>query len=175
MAGVRDVVLVTADSVRRDFVDEMPFVSGHDVLTGAVAGHYTRPSLAAFQSSHLRSAVQSRARRSPRRSVRPGTRRSGSSRTPRPDPAFGFASFDNFVSGTGDPAADRGSRLREFLGSFDVVRQVYRRLSPTATMAELPADAAIVDEAVDRFAAAVRPRFLRVHLTGSHRLYGTGD
>lgn len=49
-----DVVLMTADSVRRDFVDAMPFVDDHDVLTGVTAGHYTRPSLASLQSSRIR-------------------------------------------------------------------------------------------------------------------------
>lgn len=57
---MRDVVLVTVDAVRRDLVDAMPFVADHDVLTGVTPGHYTRPSLAGVQSSHLRSALQSR-------------------------------------------------------------------------------------------------------------------
>ena len=179
---MQDVVLLTADSVRRDFVDAMPFVAAHEVLTGVTAGHYTRPSLAALQSSRLRASVQSRV-------VGPtiadafseaGYTTIGLVPTAQADPAFGFDSgfdhYDNYMSGSGNAASNRRSSLREYLGSFDIVRQVYRRVYPMeANMDDLPDDEAVIDEAIERFNAAEGPRLLWVHQMGSHRPYGTGD
>jgi arylsulfatase A-like enzyme len=179
---MRDVVLVTADSVRRDFVGAMPFVDGHEVLTGVAAGHYTRPSLAALQSARIRAAVASKA-------LGPtlaetfadaGYTTIGLVPTAQADPAFdfdrGFDHYDNYMTGGGNAAKNRRSGLREFLGSFDLVRQVYRRVYPmAANMADLPADGAVVDEAIERFNEADSPRFLWVHQMGSHRPYGTGE
>jgi arylsulfatase A-like enzyme len=180
---MRDVVLVTADSVRRDFVDAMPFVDSHEVLTGVTAGHYTRPSLAALQSSRLRASVQSRVLGPSLAEVlgEAGYTTIGLVPTAQADPTFGFDAgfdhYDNYMSGGGDnPARNRRSGLREFLGSFDVVRQVYRRVYPMeANMADLPDDGAVVDEAVERFDDADGPTFLWVHQMESHRPYGTGD
>ena len=125
---MRDVVLVTADSVRRDFVDAMPFVDSHEVLTGVTAGHYTRPSLAALQSSRLRASVQSRVLGPSLAEVlgEAGYTTIGLVPTAQADPTFGFDAgfdhYDNYMSGGGDnPARNRRSGLREFLGSFDVV------------------------------------------------------
>jgi arylsulfatase A-like enzyme len=179
---MRDVVLLTADSVRRDFVDAMPFVADHEVLTGVTAGHYTRPSLAALQSSRLRASVQSRV-------VGPtiaeafseaGYTTIGLVPTAQADPAFGFDDgfdhYDNYMSGSGNAASNRRSSLREYLGSFDIVRQVYRRVYPMeANMDDLPEDEAVIDEAIERFDDADGPRFLWVHQMESHRPYGTGD
>ncbi|SDF07981.1 sulfatase-like hydrolase/transferase [Halorientalis regularis] len=179
---MRDVVLLTADSVRRDFVDAMPFVADHEVLTGVTAGHYTRPSLAALQSSRLRASVQSRV-------VGPtiaeafseaGYTTIGLVPTAQADPAFGFDNgfdhYDNYMSGSGNAASNRRSSLREYLGSFDIVRQVYRRVYPMeANMDDLPEDEAVIDEAIERFDDADGPRFLWVHQMESHRPYGTGD
>jgi arylsulfatase A-like enzyme len=179
---MRDIVLVTADSVRRDFVDAMPTVAAHDVLTGVTAGHYTRPSLAALQSARLRAAVESKAIQPTLAAVLAdaGYTTIGLVPSAQVDPAFdfdaGFDHYDNYMAGSGNPARNRRSRLREFLGSFDIVRQVYRRLYPMeANMADLPDDGAVVDEAIERFNAADSPRFLWVHQMGSHRPYGTGD
>ncbi|WP_436928879.1 sulfatase-like hydrolase/transferase [Halosimplex halobium] len=179
---MRDVVLLTADSVRRDFVDAMPFVDGHDVLTGVTAGHYTRPSLAALQSSRLRASVQSRVIGPSLAEVlsEAGYETIGLVPTAQADPAFGFDDgfdhYDNYMSGSGNAAKNRRSGLREFLGSFDIVRQVYRRVYPMeANMADLPADDAVVDEAIERFNDADGPRFLWVHQMESHRPYGRGD
>ena len=179
---MQDVVLLTADSVRRDFVDAMPFVSDHEVLTGVTAGHYTRPSLAALQSSRLRASVQSRV-------VGPtiaeafseaGYTTIGLVPTAQADPAFGFDDgfdhYDNYMSGSGNAASNRRSSLREYLGSFDIVRQVYRRVYPMeANMDDLPEDDEVVDEAIERFDDADGPRFLWVHQMESHRPYGTGE
>ena len=179
---MRDVVLLTADSVRRDFVDAMPFVDSHDVLTGVTAGHYTRPSIAALQSSRIRASLESRA-------LGPtlaeafsdaGYTTIGLVPTAQADPAFGFAEgfdhYDNFMAGTGNTAKNRRSSVREYLGSFDIVRQVYRRLYPMeANMDDLPPDEAVVSEAIERFNDAEGPVFLWVHQMGSHRPYGTGE
>ncbi|SEN05493.1 hypothetical protein SAMN05216388_1001259 [Halorientalis persicus] len=128
-----DVVLLTVDSVRRDFVDA---IADHEVLTDVTAGHYTRPSLAAVQSSRLRASVQSRV-------VGPtiveafsdaGYTTIGLVPTAQADPAFGFDSgfdhYDNYLSESGNAASNRRSGLREYLGSYDIVRQVYRRVYP---------------------------------------------
>jgi arylsulfatase A-like enzyme len=180
---MRDVILVTADSVRRDFVDAMPFVNGHDVLTGVAAGHYTRPSLAALQSARLRAAVQSKALGPSLAEVMADADYAtiGLAPTAQADPAFGFDAgfdhYDNYMTGGGDnPARNRRSSLREYLGSFDIVRQVYRRIYPMeANMDDLPEDGAVVEEAIERFNDADPPRFLWVHQMGSHRPYGTGE
>jgi len=178
---MRDVILVTADSVRRDFVDAMPFVDGREVLTGVAAGHYTRPSLAALQSSRLRASVQSKVLGPTLAEVLrdAGYTTIGLVPTAQADAAFGFDAgfdhYDNYMEGSGNPARNRRSGLREYLGSFDVVRQAYRRLYPMeATMDDLPDDGDVVDEAIDRFDDADPPRFLWVHQMGSHRPYGTG-
>jgi arylsulfatase A-like enzyme len=180
---MQDVVLVTADSVRRDFVDAMPFVDAHDVLTGVTAGHYTRPSLAALQSARLRASVQSRVLGPSLADVfaDAGYTTIGLVPTAQADPGFdfdaGFAYYDNYMTGGGDnPARNRRSGLREYLGSFDLVRQVYRRVYPMeANMADLPDDGDVIDEAIERFDDAEGPRFLWVHLMESHRPYGTGE
>jgi len=179
---MQDVVLLTADSVRRDFVDAMDFVDGHEVLTGVTAGHYTRPSLAALQSSRLRASLESRAL-GPRLAEvfgEAGYTTIGLVPTAQADPAFGFAAgfdhYDNFMGGAGNAASNRRSGLREYLGSFDIVRQVYRRIYPMeANMDDLPSDEAVVEEAIERFDAAEGPVFLWVHQMGSHRPYGTGE
>jgi len=179
---MQDVVLVTADSVRRDFVDSMSFVSMREVLTGVTAGHYTRPSLAALQSSKLQAAVQSKV-------IGPtlanafgdaGYTTIGLVPSPQADPTFdfdqGYHRYDNYLSGGGNAVENRRSRLREYLGSFDFVRQVYRRIYPMeANMDDLPDDSEVINEAVERFNAADPPRFLWVHLMGTHRPYGTGS
>jgi len=179
---MRDVVLLTADSVRRDFVDAMPFVDSHEVLTGVTAGHYTRPSLAALQSSRIRASLESRAL-GPRLAEvfsEAGYTTIGLVPTAQADPEFGFADgfdhYDNYMRGSGNAASNRRSGLREFLGSFDIVRQVYRRIYPMeANMDDLPPDETVVDEAIERFNDADGPRFLWVHQMDSHRPYGTGD
>jgi len=180
---VKDVILVTADSVRRDFVDAMPFVSGHDVLTGVTAGHYTRPSIAALQSGRLSASIQSKVLTPSLAGVMrdAGYTTIGLAPTAQADPAFGFDAgfdhYDNYTTGGGDnPARNRRSGLREYLGSFDIVRQVYRRLYPMeANMDDLPDDGTVVEEAIERFNDADPPRFLWVHQMGSHRPYGTGE
>lgn len=179
---MKDVILLTADSVRRDFIDAMPFVNSYDVLTGVTAGHYTRPSLASLQSSRLRSSLESKVIAPTLAEVfkQAGYITIGLVPTAQADPAFGFDTgfeqYDNFMSGSGNAAANRRSSLREYLGSFDIVRQVYRRIYPMeANMDDLPSDEQVISEAIDRFNDADKPVFLWVHQMESHRPYGTGN
>jgi hypothetical protein len=160
-----DVVLLTVDSVRRDFVDA---IADHEVLTDVTAGHYTRPSLAAVQSSRLRASVQSRV-------VGPtiveafsdaGYTTIGLVPTAQADPAFGFDSgfdhYDNYLSESGNAASNRRSGLREYLGSYDIVRQVYRRVYPMeATRDDLSAVRGTTHEQVSRNPRAIRMLAIR--------------
>lgn len=177
-----DIVFVTADSVRYDYVDSMEFVSSSGAIPGIAAGHYTRPSLASLHSSNILGAIQSKI-------VTPslatclqseGYTTIGLAPSPQLDPAFGFSNgfthYDNFTSGSGNPLSNRRSRVREYLGSFDTVRQIYRRIFPMeAVLDGLPSDAELVDRAIELFEETEPPRFLWLHLMGTHRPYGTGD
>lgn len=178
-----DIVLVTADSVRYDHVDEMGFVSSLDPRVGVTAAHYTRPSLAGLLSSSLVSAVESRIVGPTVQGVldEQGYTTIGLAPTPQTDPAFGFDAgfsvYETFSEGGGDnPVKNRRSWLRESLGRFDSVRRLYRRLVPMeAVLAGIPSDEELIDVAIERFNDAPSPRFLWVHLMESHRPYGTGS
>jgi arylsulfatase A-like enzyme len=177
-----DVVLVTADSVRHDYADEMAFVADGDVVPGIAAAHYTRPSLAALHSSSYLAA----ARTEP---VGPTVAETfadagytciGLAPTPQMDPAFGFGAgfdqYESFYEGDGNALERRTSSVREFFGQFDIVRRIYRQFNPMgAVLEDIPADARLVDEAIERFNAAEPPRFLWLHLMETHRPYGTGE
>ena len=179
---MRDVVLVTADSVRYDFAAEMEFVSSLDPILGITAGHYTRPSLGGLHSARLTGSIQSKA-------VSPtiaevfdtaGYTCLGVAATAQADPAFDFdAGFDhyvNFMDGGGNAVENRRSSLREYLGSFEIVRAVYHRFFPMeAVLSGLPPDDDVIDHAIERFNDAEGPRFLWVHLMESHRPYGRGE
>lgn len=176
-----DIVLVTADSVRRDYVDHMPFVSGLDVRTGYTGAHYTRPSLASLVSSNLEAAIRSQ----PVNPTLPevlsdmGYTCIGLSPTPQTDAAFGFGDgFDDYhrFEATEDAVQDRTSSLREYLGQFDLVRDIYWKLFPMgALMDGMPSNADLVDMAIEKFNDAEGPRFLWIHMMGTHRPYGQGD
>lgn len=178
-----DIVLVTADSVRYDHVDEMEFVSSQDAQVGVTAAHYTRPSIAGLLSSSLLSAIESRIAGPTLPSVLSdhGYTCIGLAPTPQTDPAFGFGEgfeeYETFSEGGGDnPLKNRRSWLRESLGQFDSVRRLYRRLVPMeAVLSGIPSDEAVIDMAIERFNEASSPRFLWVHLMESHRPYGTGS
>ncbi len=178
-----DIVLVTADSVRYDHVDEMEFISSLGPRTGITAAHYTRPSLAGLLSSSLVSALQSKITGPSIASVAAehGYTCIGLAPTPQTDPAFGFDSgfdeYETFSEGGGEnPFKNRRSRIRESLGRINSVRRLYRRLVPMeAVLSSLPTDEEIIDMAIERFNDAPAPRFLWVHLMESHRPYGTGS
>jgi arylsulfatase A-like enzyme len=179
---MRDVVLVTADSVRFDYADGMEFVSSLDPILGIAAGHYTRPSLGGLHSARLAGSIQSKA-------VSPtiaevldaaGYTCLGVAATAQADPAFdfdaGFDAYENFMDGGGNAVENRRSSLREYLGQFEVVRAVYHRFFPMeAVLSGLPPDDDVIDHAIETFNDAEGPRFLWVHLMESHRPYGRGD
>jgi len=177
-----DVVLVTADSVRFDYADEMQFISSNDVFPGITAAHYTRPSLAAIHSSSYLAAAKTQPVGTTLAEVLSdaGYTCIGLAPTPQMDPAFGFGAgfdqYESFYEGDGNALQKRTSGLREYLGQFDTVRRIYRQFNPMgAVLEDIPDDATLIDEAIERFNDADPPRFLWVHLMETHRPYGTGD
>jgi arylsulfatase A-like enzyme len=174
---MQDVVLVTADSVRRDHADALGHLSTYGVSTGITGSHYTRPSLASLLSSNYRGAITTEV-------VPPtiadalseaGYTCFGFAPTPNTDARFGFDSgFDEFE--TFVEPGNRGSKLRQYLGSIDLLRWFYYKLYPPQAKSEnRPADREVIDRAIEAFNAAEPPRFLWVHLMESHRPYGKGE
>jgi arylsulfatase A-like enzyme len=174
---MRDVILVTADSVRRDYADALDFLSADGVETGITGSHYTRPSLASLLSSNYRGAITTEA-------VSPtiadalsdaGYTCLGYAPTPNTDARFGFDSgFDEFE--TFVEPGNRGSKLRQYLGSIDLLRWFYYKLYPPQAKSEnRPRDREVIERAVEAFNAAEPPRFLWLHLMESHRPYGKGE
>lgn len=177
-----DIVLVTADSVRRDYIEEMPFVSEFEVGTAYTGAHYTRPSLSSLLSANFEAAIRTQ----PVNPTLPevlselGYTCLGLAPGPQTDPGFGFAdgfdSYDSYYEVGDNSIQDRTSQLREYFGQFDLVRDIYRKLFPMgAVMDGVPSDDEIVDDAIEQFNDASAPRFLWLHLMGTHRPYGTGD
>ena len=175
---MRDVVIVTADSVRYDFLDAMEFVSSLDARPAVTGSHYTRPSLASFLSASYRGAVESRA-------VSPTVAEAfadagysciGVSGSPHTDPRFGFdAGFDTAYENL-QKAGNRGNPARQFFSQFDLVRRVYHRFNPPeAKLDHRPTNEELIDVAVAAFNDAAAPRFMWIHLMGTHRPYGTGE
>jgi len=174
---MRDVILVTADSVRYDFLDAMDYVSGFDRHRGITAGHYTRPSLAGLLSASYRGAIESRAVGPTVASAfsEAGYTTIGLSSSPHTDPRFGFdAGFDVYEHY--DDAGTRGNPLRQFASRFDLIRRLYHRVRPphVKLSSRLP-DAELIDNAVAAFDDQSGPRFMWLHLMGTHRPYGRGD
>lgn len=174
---MKDIVLLTADSVRRDFISNMSYVSSFGVLRGTSVGHYTRPSLASLISGQYLGAVKKEV-------VSPsiaevlsaaGYDCIGLPPTPQTDSAFGFdlgfEQFENYYN-----AGNRGKTYRDYLAQFDVIRKLYHRFAPPqAKLDQLPHDEDVLEDAVRRFNEAQSPRFLWVHLNGPHRPYGRGN
>jgi len=177
-----DIVLVTADSVRHDYVDAMEFVSSFDPAVGVTAGHYTRPSLAGLHSGSLLGVVRSRiAVQSLAETLSEGGYTCiGLAPSAQLDPAFGFdrgfTQYENYAEGSGNRFQNRRSSLREFLGGIDLLRDIYYRVFPMeALLSDLPPDAEVIERAIEAFNEAEPPRFLWVHLMGTHRPYGRGE
>lgn len=175
---MRDIVLLTADSVRYDFVDEMSFVSSLSVTPGVTGSHYTRPSLAALLTSNYRSAVRSRAVSPTVAEVfsEAGYDCIGVSGSPHTDPRFGFGKgFDSAYENL-QKAGNRGKSLRQYVSQFDLVRRVYHRFNPPeAKLEHRPSNAELVDHAVRLYNDTDGPRFLWLHLMGTHRPYGLDE
>lgn len=174
---MRDVILVTADSVRYDFLDAMDYVSEFERHRGITAGHYTRPSLAGLLSASYRGAIESRA-------VAPtvaaafsaaGYTTIGLSSSPHTDPRFGFdAGFDVYENYS--DAGNRGNPVRQFVSRFDLARRLYHRVRPPhAKLSNRLPDADLIDNAIEAFDARSGPRFMWLHLMGTHRPYGLGE
>jgi len=174
---MRDVVLVTADSVRRDHADALEHLSSLGVSTGVTGSHYTRPSLASLLSSNYRGAITTEVVSPTIAEVlsEAGYTCLGFSPTPNTDARFGFdRGFD--VYETFVEPGNQGSKLREYLGSIDLLRWFYYKLYPPQAKSEnRPRDREVIDRAIEAFEAAEPPRFLWVHLMETHRPYGKGN
>jgi arylsulfatase A-like enzyme len=172
-----DIVLVTVDSVRRDHADALESLSERPVHTGVTGSHYTRPSLASLVSASYRAAITTEV-------VSPtiaevlsdaGYTCLGYAPTPNTDARFGFDrgfdDFDTFVE-----PGNRGSKLRQYLGSIDALRWIYYKIYPPQAKSEnRPRDREVIERAIAEFNDAEPPRFLWVHLMETHRPYGVGD
>lgn len=179
---MEDIVLVTADSIRRDYVDSLPYLSSYEMHTGITGAHYTRPSLASLLSSNLQSALESKAISPTLAEVlsEAGYTCLGLAPTPQTDAAFGFGAgfdfYETFREGSGSALKNRRSPVREFFGQFDSVRRLYQWISPMeAIMDSLPSDETVINTAIEQFNAASSPRFLWIHLMRTHRPYGVGE
>jgi len=171
---MKDIILVTADSVRMDYEDSFDFLSSWETHLGITGSHYTRPSLASLLSAQYRSAVESRVA-SPTLAEalsEEGYTCIGLSPTPNTDATFGFdAGFDQYE--TFMELGNQGSKLRQYLAGFDALRWIYYKLYPPQAKSEnRPRDREVIESAIERFNEASSPRFLWVHLMETHRPYG---
>lgn len=174
---MEDIVLITADSIRRDHANSLDFLSTHAVETGITGSHYTRPSLASLLSSSYRSAITTEIFPPTIADVLSGEGYTclGYAPTPNTDARFGFDSgFDEFE--TFVEPGNQGNKFREYLGSIDLLRWFYYKLYPPQAKSDnRPHDKEVVKQATEAFNAAESPRFLWVHLMESHRPYGKGE
>lgn len=173
---MEDIVLVTGEAVRYDYVDRMDFLSSLDPFLGVPAGHFTRPSLAGLHSCSYLGAIETEPPSPTMAEVldQHGYTCIGLTTNPQAYAGFnfgaGFSVYENFV----EPGT-RGSKLREFLARFEVVQRVYQRLYPIhERRSDRPSDREVVEMAIDEWREASSPRFLWIHLMDSHRPYGLG-
>lgn len=169
-----DIILVTADSIRRDYTGEFDFLDTFSTGTGVAAAQYTRPSLASLLSSQYEAALTTEvvSPTLPEVLSEAGYTCLGFSPTPNTDARFGFdRGFDTYE--TFVEPGNQGSRLREYLSKFDLLRRVYYRFYPPQAKTEnRPTDREVVDYAIESFNTAPSPTFLWLHLMESHRPYG---
>jgi len=172
-----DIVFVTADSVRRDYVSAMDHISSREILDGRTAAQYTRPSLASIHGSSLESVLTGEVERPTLAGVLgdAGYATLGLSPNPNTNGVFGFdEGFDRYDSFL-EPG-NRGSGLRQYLANFDLLRRVYYKFYPPHAKSDnRPSDREVVEKGIEWFNAAEPPRFLWVHLMETHRPYGQGD
>lgn len=171
---MEDIVLITSDSVRSDYFAEMNYLSSLNHWNGTSVAHYTRPSLAGLLSSSYLSAMQSAimAPTLPEVLHSAGYTTIGIAPSPQLDPVFdfdrGFEQYDNFAN-----ARTRGNPIRERLSNINLLRQIYHRVFPPhAKQDNLPRDEEIVEQAITQFNSSDQPRFMWIHLMGTHRPYG---
>lgn len=173
---MNDVVLITGEAARYDYVDRMDHVASLDVIRGFSAGHYTRPSLSGLHSCSYVGAIQTKPQ-SPTLAEAfeaAGYTCIGMTTNPQAYGGFnfdaGYADYRNFA----DPGT-KGSTIREFLARFTIVQRLYQRFYPfRKRRQERPSDAEVVDMAVEAWNDAEGPRFLWIHMMDSHRPYGLG-
>lgn len=177
---MRDAVLITIESLRYDYREHCPVFEELETARAMTAGHYTRPALAGLLSGRYDCALDAAVDPPTLAGVlsRHGYTTIGVCHSPQTMPTLGFRDgFDTFCGTDPDsgPLA-RGSPLRERLAEFGPVRAIHRRLNPKgATLESTTADARAVRQALDAYTNADGPRFLWLHLMGSHRPYGRGD
>jgi hypothetical protein len=176
---MRDILLITIECVREDYVDKCPVFESLDTATGIVTGTFTRPSLAALHSGQFQAAIEGAMPDGPSLATvlhRAGYDTAGFAYSPQVAP-FGFEQgYGRFETVETDSIIARGSSLRERFGQSKLVRRLYRRRqSKNATLAKVPRDELVVDEALNAWSRMKSPRFLWVHLMGSHRPYGWED
>lgn len=179
---MNDIVLITIESLRYDYHDACPVLKELDTIAeGITTGHYTRPALAGLLSGQYRAALAAEPRSPTLTSVltKVGYSTAMVSYSPQTADVFGFTQgFDRaeHVSTGSKTGLSRGSQVREWLGQFDPVRRLHRQFKPKhATMNALPTDEEAISDAISTYSELTRPRFLWVHLMGSHRPYGWGD
>jgi len=169
-----DGVLVTADSIRRDYVDEFDFLDSFQCGSGVTAAHYTRPSLASLLSAQYEAALSTTVcpPTLPTQLADAGYTCLGYCPNPNTDTRFGFdTGFDTYE--TFVEPGNQGSKLREYLSKFDLLRQIYYKFYPPQAKSEnRPTDREVIDTAIEDFNAAESPRFLWIHMMRSHRPYG---
>ncbi|MDY6788601.1 MAG: sulfatase, partial [Candidatus Nanohaloarchaea archaeon] len=133
---MEDVVLVTIESLRKDFTDEMEFLSSHDIVEASTVGHYTRPSTSAILSSSYRASLETRPVSPTLPQVLSDDGYTCMAFAPGPQvlPSMGFDDgfdlYEDFFDREFDPFENRTTKLREVLGSFEIVRRIYRRFFP---------------------------------------------
>jgi arylsulfatase A-like enzyme len=175
-----DILLVTVECVRWDHRHHCPVFDDCDTVRGVAPGSFTRPSLAGLHSGQFTAALDAAVQGPTLAETlqQAGYDTAAVTYSPQTAPVFGFGrGFDSYesVDGDGGPLG-RGSRWRERLGEYGLVRKLFRRLqSKNATLAQIPHDDAVVDSALAQWQSMDGPRFLWVHLMGSHRPYGWGD
>lgn len=175
---MEDIVFVTADSVRYDYMDAMEYLSStFDIREGMTVAHYTRPSLAGIHSSTFRSVLSGQVANPTlaQELSAVGYDCLGLSPNPNTDATFGFADgfdrYDSFLE-----PGNRGTSLRQYFARFDTLRKIYYKFYPPQAKSEdRPRDREVIDQAIEWFNDAESPRFLWIHLMETHRPYGTGD
>jgi arylsulfatase A-like enzyme len=174
---MNDLLLVTVECWRWDRRERVA-PSEFDRTKAVTAGHYTRPSLAGLLTGDVRSAmataVESQSLAEHLQSA--GVSTIAVSDSPQTQQAFGFGrGFDiSELPENGDES--RGTSWRERLGQYRPVRRLYRRVrSKHATLAEVRPDAEAVAAALAHWHQSASPRFMWLHVMGSHRPYGWGE
>jgi arylsulfatase A-like enzyme len=174
---MEDIVLVTIESFRGDYIDATDFISSLDTYSGTSGAHYTRPSLASILSSNFHAALETKIKRPTiaEELSEAGYTTIGLTTSPQADSSFGFASgfdiHDNYVSPTG-----RNTFLESLAVNIDAVGWVFNRLFPRhKRRSDVPRDDEIIERAIQEFNQADGPRFMWLHIMESHRPYGRGS